>query len=101
MHLSGKGILVSLQRYLFDYRIVAHSTTRVSPASLMFGRDLKTRENLLWPSHKNVIINKQRKQIDDYKGKQKNFKTGDCRLLFFYIVLVKGGETEANKYGSW
>lgn len=58
-----------LNRFLFDYRITAHSTTKVSPAEIMFGRQLKSRFSLLKPPLvKDKILCSQEKNIQNHRG---------------------------------
>ena len=47
---STAPIQLTLDRFLFNYRLTPHSTTGVSPAELMFGRRLRSRLDLLWPT---------------------------------------------------
>ncbi|KAJ8966391.1 hypothetical protein NQ317_019427 [Molorchus minor] len=67
----------SVNRFLFDYRIAQHSTTGVSPAILMFGRNLKTRFDLIRPSQSQINENNIQRQIDNFNGKQKDMQLGD------------------------
>ncbi|KAL0821769.1 hypothetical protein ABMA28_005190 [Loxostege sticticalis] len=51
--LSGRNLIDTrnkLLKYLFDYRNSVHTTTRQSPAMLVFGRQLRSRLDLLNPS---------------------------------------------------
>ena len=45
---SKESIQLTLDRFLFNYRLTPHSTTGVSLAELMFGR--RSRLDLLWPT---------------------------------------------------
>ena len=45
--------------FLLKYRVTPHTTMRVSPAELMFGRQLRTTLDLLHPSIKHNIRQKQ------------------------------------------
>ena len=47
---STSPIQLTLDKFLFNYRLTPHSTTGVSPAELMFGRRLRSRLDLLWPT---------------------------------------------------
>ena len=47
---STSDIQSMIDRFVFDYRLTPHSTTGVSPAELMFGRRLRCRLDLVWPS---------------------------------------------------
>ena len=46
---DGENFLQALDRFLIGYRNSVHSTTKETPAKLMFGRNLKTRLDLLRP----------------------------------------------------
>ena len=50
LRISTSPLQLTLDRFLFNYRLTPHSTTGVSPAELMFGRRLRSRFDLLWPS---------------------------------------------------
>lgn len=53
-----------LHRFLLTYRNTPHTTTKVSPASLMFKRDLRTHFDLLNPTTvKDTVQRQQEKQI--------------------------------------
>lgn len=60
-----------VQRYLFDYRISKHCATEESPAKLMYGRELKSRFDLLKPNcaEKTAIESNYRK-IENFAGKR-------------------------------
>ena len=47
---STDPLQLAIDKFLFNYRSTPHSTTGQSPAQLMFGRKLRTRLDLLWPS---------------------------------------------------
>ena len=46
---SSDSVQLTIDKFLFNYRLTPHSTTGVSPAELMFGRKLRSRLDLLWP----------------------------------------------------
>ena len=48
---SSESVSVSLDRFLFNYRMTPHATTGVTPAELMFGRKLRTRLDLIRPEN--------------------------------------------------
>lgn len=67
----------SLNNFLFDFRNTIHSTTGKSPASIMFGRKLRTRFDILLPESKcsdtdlkKYVANKQLKQKKYHGGKR-------------------------------
>ena len=74
---AHKDIDLALQRFLFDHRTTAHCTTGESPAKLMFGRNVRTRFDLIMPDKsqkqedervRNNVRNSQLKQIKYFKG---------------------------------
>ncbi|GBP47737.1 Uncharacterized protein K02A2.6 [Eumeta japonica] len=96
-----------VNKYLLSYRNSVHSTTGVSPAQLMLGRNVRTRLDLLCPrkdvpkhvtpapSAANLTQSVSRSQISQSKyfgGKRKiNFTVGDK-------VIVKRHYQNGNKY---
>ncbi|XP_074036301.1 uncharacterized protein K02A2.6 [Leptinotarsa decemlineata] len=74
---EGKDIQESLEKFLFDYRVADHSSTKVSPSKMMFGRNIKTRLDLIRPSQKLINDLKVQSQIDNFGGKQRNFELGE------------------------
>lgn len=60
-----------VNRFLFDYRITAHSVTGVPPAELMFRRQLKSRFSLLKPPLiEEKILSSQEKNVQNHRGKR-------------------------------
>lgn len=82
-------------RFLFDYRNTPHCTMGVAPASLMFGRRLRTRFDLILPEGntskiKNYVLTKQEKQSLYFKGKNViEFSLGELVLVKDYRVINK------------
>ncbi len=67
----GEGnIQEKLDSFLFKYRITPHATTGVSPAQLMFGRNLKCVFDLLHPFNtiQKKVVQKQNNQKCHYPG---------------------------------
>ncbi|XP_060771685.1 uncharacterized protein K02A2.6-like [Neoarius graeffei] len=85
---QGQGTFrQSLHRFLLTYRITHHATTKVSPATLMFKRDLQTHFDLLKPlTVKDAVQNQQKKQTQQQKqqAKERNFSPGDPVLARNY-----------------
>ena len=73
------NIEIKLARFLFNYRITIHSTTGIAPAELMFGRQLRSRFDLLQPDLVSKVSKKQEQQksIFDTSTKDHNFSLGD------------------------
>jgi len=66
-------INIRLDQFLFDYRIATHATTKESPASLLLGRNFRTRFDLLKP---NVHTN-QEKQTNSRNRSNKEFEINE------------------------
>lgn len=94
-----------LNRFLFDYRITAHSVTGISPAEIMFGRNLKSRFSLLKPPLvKDKIFSNQERNIQNHRGKRDvQFKVGQKVYIRDYTNPNKPSWTPAkikNVFGS-
>ena len=72
---STADIQLVIDKFVFNYRLTPHSTTGVSPAELMFGRRLRSRLDLLWPSESVSAKVHERQQA------QKNFHCKDPRKV--------------------
>ena len=59
---SEESLQLTLDRFLFNYRMTPHTTTGVAPAELMFGRKLRCRLDLLWPTLSEKVAAKQQQQ---------------------------------------
>ena len=59
---STEPLQLSMDRFLFNYRMTPHSTTGVSPGELMFGRKLRCRLDLLYPKVSDRVLSKQEAQ---------------------------------------
>ena len=55
---SDRSMQHKLDRFLLAYRTAPHATTEVSPAELLFGRNLRTRLDLLMPNVKRKVDGK-------------------------------------------
>jgi len=76
---KGKGaIQVRLDKWLLPYRTAPHSVTGISPARRFLGRTLKTRLDLLFPSH-----NAERFKFTELKTRQ--FEVGDLVWARDYV----------------
>ncbi|KMQ91525.1 hypothetical protein RF55_8593 [Lasius niger] len=73
---SGRGLDKSIIKFLLDYRTTPHATTKVTPASLMYRRELRTTFSLLRPSIA-TQEERQQTQINNVpKTKDRNFCVG-------------------------
>ena len=50
LHISKSSLQDFLDTFLFNYRLIPHTTTGIFPAELMFGRRLHSKLDLPWPS---------------------------------------------------
>ena len=68
-----------IARFLFLYRNLPHSTTGVSPAELMFGRQLRSRLDLLKPSLESRVEHNQQRQKEghDQHACERQFSVSD------------------------
>ena len=72
-----------LSTFLIAYRNAPHSTTGASPATLLLGRPLRTRLNLLNPNCDTNVANKQASAMQRKASPFREFKEGES-------VLVRG-----------
>ncbi|XP_057694110.1 uncharacterized protein K02A2.6-like [Corythoichthys intestinalis] len=76
-----------LHEFLLKYRTSLHATTKVSPASLMFSREIRTGMDLLKPPTLSEIVQMdQRKQVKyrDLHSKNRVFAPGDSVMARSY-----------------
>ena len=79
------SISTKLARFLLAYRNSPHCTTGATPASLMFGRHLRTKLDILTPSVKNTVTNKQNLQEKSHsQATPCTFNVGDHVLVRDY-----------------
>ena len=50
LNASTDNLQLTIDKFLFNYRMTPHSSTGKTPSELMFGRKLRSRLDLLWPS---------------------------------------------------
>lgn len=74
-------------RFLFSYRNLPHSTTGVSPTSLMFKRDLRVPLSLVHPNIQSRVVAKQNQQkaAHDAHAKEKIISVGDKVFVRSYL----------------
>jgi transposase InsO family protein len=75
---SGK-MSARIAEVLFTYRVSPHTTTGVSPAELLLGRQLRTRLDLIRPNTAKRVEERQdaQKAKHDTRAKARAFKPGD------------------------
>ena len=73
-------ILDKIACFLFSCRNIPHSTTGVSLAELMFGRQLHSRLDLLRPSLESRVEHNQQRQKEghDQHARERQFSVSDC-----------------------
>ena len=77
---STEPVNLTVDRFLFNYRVTPHATTGVSPAELMFGRKLRTRLDLLHPNKDSGIITTPEGQVaTKVEAKQRAQKRNHCK----------------------
>ena len=84
-----------LSRVLMSYRITPHSTTGIAPAELLFGRNLRSKLDLLKPSadrKRSDVVTKQQvqKQNHDKHSKDREFQIGDHVYVKIGVVEISG-----------
>ncbi|XP_036340257.1 uncharacterized protein K02A2.6-like [Rhagoletis pomonella] len=95
-----------LSRFLLDYRNAAHCSTGVSPAQLMFSRQLRTRLDLLNPKRKaeekikevieENVIKQQNRRKKNYRGSKINkFKVGEQVIVKDFSIPGRFSWTKA------
>ena len=72
-----------IARTLFEYRRTPHTTTGVSPAELMSGRQLRSRLSLVRPDFQQKVLEKQtqQKSAHDMSAKHRKFAVGDSEAV--------------------
>lgn len=82
--LDSGSLETKLARFLFKYRLTPHAVTGVPPAELLLGRRPRSRLDLLFPTIKGRVEEKQAKQKEghDRHSKHRLFQQGD-------LVFVK------------
>ena len=76
---SGVGMEQMLSSFLLRYRNTPHATTGVSPSSLLFGQNLRTRLDLLWPDIGARVRDQQERQksYHDRRSKAREVSVGE------------------------
>ncbi|XP_039520330.1 uncharacterized protein K02A2.6-like [Pimephales promelas] len=81
----GQGTFQRLHSFLLCYRSTPHATTKVSPASLLFNRELRTSLELLKPATlKETVLRQQRNQVQ-----RRNLRAKDITFSIGSPVLAR------------
>ena len=64
---TSSTLQTKLDRFLFSYRAIPLESTGKSPAEMMFGRNLRTRLQLMFPSTRSRIEARQECMTDPHK----------------------------------
>ena len=78
--LKNRTVETRLARFLLQYRVTPHSSTRTSPSELMLGRRLRTVLDLLHPDMGRKVWRSQEQQklAHDSRAKLRSFVAGDA-----------------------
>ena len=78
-------IHTKLAKFLLSYRNAPHSTTGVSPATLMFGRKLRTKLDMLHPDTRAKVAHNQSRQVASHsQANPTSYAKGDPVLARDY-----------------
>lgn len=69
---AGNSSHRALCKFLFSYRATPHCTTEYSPAELQIGRKFRTKLDLLKPTLRTAVENKQLSQQKCFRGNRKS-----------------------------
>ena len=88
---SSLPIYSKVQRFLFNYRSTQHATTGHSPAELMFGRNFRTRLDLLRPSVRENVSQSWKRQQDSHNksARYREFDVGSSVYAKWYVGVSK------------
>ena len=89
------SLQTKLSRFLFQYRLLPHTTTGMSPSELLIGKRMHFLLDLVIPSTKSQVITQQsrQKQYHDYHARERTFVVNDN-------VLVKNFTSNCPKWLS-
>ena len=87
--------------FLFKYRTTPHTTTGISPAELLMGRQLCSHLSLLHPDFtiQDRVLNKQQSQKDhhDSCANRRHFTIGDTVLFVTFQLAISGFLAQSHK----
>ncbi|XP_065054391.1 uncharacterized protein K02A2.6-like [Rhopilema esculentum] len=93
-----------LHKFLLNYRITPHTTTKVPPAQLLYNRPVKGKLPMLPRKHKNISRHREARENDqlrkenamNYANKRRNTKECDIKVGDLVICMQK----KTNKFSS-
>ena len=93
-----------LHKFLLNYRITPHTTTKVLPAQLLYNRPVKGKLPMLPRKHKNINRHREARENDqlrkenamNYANKRRNTKECDIKVGDLVICMQK----KTNKFSS-
>ena len=71
-------------RFLFQYRMTPHSTTRVSPAEMLLGRRIRSHHDILWLNLERRMADKQRRQKENFDKHAKIHSIAPDNKVYFH-----------------
>ena len=76
---TSGSLQTRLAQILMSYRITPQSTTRISPAELLLGRQPRTKLDPLKPNTESIVENRQMNQkiTHDRKARERTFAEGE------------------------
>lgn len=83
------SLFLKLPKFLFSYRNTPHSTAREPPLLLMFGRQLRSRLDLMKPSTSSAVTSKQSASSSNRSVRFHLFEECDSVLMRDYESLKK------------
>ena len=91
---SNMTVQHKIDRFLLSYRAAPHSTTGVSPAQLLFQRNLKTRLDLIKPNLKRqvddkLLINEDKSMSSFHEGESVWIRDYRNRMKWVHGTIVE------------
>jgi hypothetical protein len=87
---TNTDVDTAINRYLLIHRTTPHSTTGESPSTMLMGRRLRTKHDLLMPSVKGNVERQQQLVIDRTATRNvRSFAEGDCVRVRNYGIGCK------------
>ncbi|XP_045765544.1 uncharacterized protein K02A2.6-like [Maniola jurtina] len=74
---QNMNVMSFVNTFLLHYRNTEHCTTGVSPASLMLGRRLRTKLDMIRPDKENRVRERQEKQKESRGGVERTLEPGE------------------------